>query len=743
MNKHLPCCEALEPTSKGSSLDHAQSKPNYSSAQPDLPTSSANTPLLLPTKLCARCSLIDLDTLSGKLAFFEKGDGEISFDTNVIDLDTVEALAASRCPLCRFFALVADPRWSEDDPQFASLDVNCLASLFGFSNGNLGKDTVLLSVGHDPLYRHHLKPNHSYHGRQRIFVRRSGQHDVQTGIRKLSRGFFDEQLINRCLEYCEEHHGSDCKPRDNRLLKYLQVIDCEKLTIVTAPPDCRYAALSYVWGLPQSTEDIALLSSRSKTISDAITVTLKLKLRYLWVDKYCINQADEVDKSIQISQMDLIYSIASICIIAAAGDGPDYGLPGVNGTLRSVQPMLTLGHHILISGLTPAKRLLQSSKWASRGWTYQEGILARRRLVFTDDQVFFECNTLHYSESWILPLDELHSEGKEYLKVDFFYGYHRVQSAFQVSNKLFLRKVLGSDPWEIMAYLSIYSGRQLTYTEDRVKAVQGIFHAAGTREHPLYHFIGVPILPPICGGPYNLDHSTLERSPEEGFLIGLTWYHKTLGKRQSIFPSWSWAGWDGQLSKSFLFDGSWTSRLKDSKISIEKHEISCGAHPKEASKSSIRFPNTAGELPKFLQALSLNHYFLHIQTRMCICEPIPNGKLKRHSQLSENEKEMSNSNDIYKPEHRFLSVIIEGMEIYGALYPDTDDEDTLVRSKLHIMFLVDERVDVYNNSDFIGVVVMEKERYFERVGGIKFKPELSGAFRHWLCGLPVVSICLG
>jgi hypothetical protein len=33
---------------------------------------------------------------------------------------------------------------------------------------------------------------------------------------------------------------------------------------------------------------------------------------------------------------------------------------------------------------------IHTSVWATRGWTYQEALLARRRLYFTDRQVYFE-----------------------------------------------------------------------------------------------------------------------------------------------------------------------------------------------------------------------------------------------------------------------------------------------------------------------------------------------------------------
>lgn len=68
-----------------------------------------------------------------------------------------------------------------------------------------------------------------------------------------------------------------------------------------------YAALSYCWG--SLTQSIQLkektfsdlvnglpVSDFPKTIIDAINITRKLGLKYLWVDALCIFQDSEVDK---------------------------------------------------------------------------------------------------------------------------------------------------------------------------------------------------------------------------------------------------------------------------------------------------------------------------------------------------------------------------------------------------------------------------------------------------------------
>jgi hypothetical protein len=247
-------------------------------------------------------------------------------------------------------------------------------------------------------------------------------------------------------------------------MSLLRVIDCHTHTIIHAPAECQYVALSYVWGCSTSTstdarpQDIQpTLENAPKVINDAIDVTLKLRLRYLWVDRYCIDQSNADNKHKKIRLMDLIYANARLTIIAAAGENPDYGLPGVKGTLRKVQPSLKVGTHFIGSTLPHPSWSVKSLKWASRGWTYQEGLLSKRRLIFTNEQAFYECNGMHCPESLVLPLDELHFKSKKTFKL------HTPSGAF-------MYKTPGKKPWEFMWFVAEFNKRELTFPEEALNA---------------------------------------------------------------------------------------------------------------------------------------------------------------------------------------------------------------------------------------------------------------------------------
>jgi hypothetical protein len=112
---------------------------------------------------------------------------------------------------------------------------------------------------------------------------------------------------------------------------YFKLIDCVTRTIVPAL-NHPYVALSYVWGQSSAAHGYVevLPADLPHTVEDAITVTKKLGFRYLWIDRYSINQDRKEEVSEQVQKMNLISQNAEVTIIASAGEDPTYGLPGVS-----------------------------------------------------------------------------------------------------------------------------------------------------------------------------------------------------------------------------------------------------------------------------------------------------------------------------------------------------------------------------------------------------------------------------
>jgi hypothetical protein len=94
--------------------------------------------------------------------------------------------------------------------------------------------------------------------------------------------------------------------------------------------DNRYFALSHCWGtllgreVPKTTRAVLeehkkkiSLQDLSKTFRDAIVITRRLGLRYIWIDSLCIVQDDPQEFEVECGRMGLIYA-RSYCTISVS-----------------------------------------------------------------------------------------------------------------------------------------------------------------------------------------------------------------------------------------------------------------------------------------------------------------------------------------------------------------------------------------------------------------------------------------
>lgn len=222
----------------------------------------------------------------------------------------------------------------------------------------------------------------------------------------------DWDIVKGQMALCEEGH--DCGPQPTGALpsRFL-VIDTVQRCLVDGVPDQRFVALSYVWG--QKEDSLKLQATRKTieslklpgglppselpaTIEDAIQVCVSLNERYLWADRLCIVQDDPENMQYQIDSMGAIFSSATLVLIAAHGDHMDFGLSGVSCKRPARQERDCLlgqyvGQEVHIEG-DDSKRTV----WHTRGWTYQEAVLARRKLYFYSRQASYSCSEYLFYE---------------------------------------------------------------------------------------------------------------------------------------------------------------------------------------------------------------------------------------------------------------------------------------------------------------------------------------------------------
>jgi hypothetical protein len=117
----------------------------------------------------------------------------------------------------------------------------------------------------------------------------------------------DAGLLKEWIEWCSSDHRHVCGEIGQGGIRPDRLIDCTRRQLCNN--DEPYVCLSYVWGnnlLDGKGLGSTLPEVLPPTISDAMEVTLKIGLRYLWVDRYCINQEDAEEKHNIIRNMDAI-----------------------------------------------------------------------------------------------------------------------------------------------------------------------------------------------------------------------------------------------------------------------------------------------------------------------------------------------------------------------------------------------------------------------------------------------------
>jgi hypothetical protein len=350
-----------------------------------------------------------------------------------------------------------------------------------------------------------------------------------------------------------------------------QLLNCKTWDLEPYIPGMEFIALSYVWGTNVN-EQMRQSDERGhpvlpQTIGDAMKVTLELGFEYLWVDRYCIPHNDDRVKHIQIANMDLIYNCATLTIVAAGGRNSAFGLHGISRS-RLPQPSITVGEYDVVSALSNPVRDVKNSMWMNRGWTYQEALLSKRRLIFTEKQVYFECGGATFMETVAEPEEIMFAQADAAMKREIHYG--NIGNLLDTRHRLFPADYLGQireDPWLIQHRLAEYTVRSLTFESDTLNAFLGILRHFRNPECTISQVWGVPVL----------WSSTAKWSAIEGFATGLCWtgfFPATqVIERRSEFPSWSWAGWKMAISpKSYFYRYGFKTPYE---IKID-FEIECG-----------------------------------------------------------------------------------------------------------------------------------------------------------------------
>ncbi|KAF4953279.1 hypothetical protein FGADI_6145 [Fusarium gaditjirri] len=183
------------------------------------------------------------------------------------------------------------------------------------------------------------------------------------------------------------------------------------------------------------------------------------------------------------------------------------------------------------------------SKWSTRGWTYQEAVFSRRCVIFSDDQVLYQCGCMTCVEEFIQDF-----ENCEGVLLPIF---DRIPCE-DADSEIYLPRT-----WMFMTNLEAYSKRELTYDSDVLRAMEGVFGFYTQLEPSVEQYWGLPLRWVGCklwswdeGNIYRI-----ARSKHDDVVGALLWamlwepewseihIPKTGFPKRKSFPSWSWSGW--------------------------------------------------------------------------------------------------------------------------------------------------------------------------------------------------------
>lgn len=239
------------------------------------------------------------------------------------------------------------------------------------------------------------------------------------------------KLAKRWIEECQSHPICTAEhpdlPKDfvpTRVLVLgpgnLDNVRLVETKDLPAGEEIEYAALSHCWGnrvsvrlLDQNIDDMKQslrIDSLPRNFQDAIKIARSIGVLYLWIDSLCIVQDSREDWVKESARMGMLYANA-VCMLSATASATADGGFSYDKKAPAKAPACVLRKEgeksLVVRRSTQDEQSLldnlfnenvEKAPLTTRGWTFQERILAKRVLHFCDGLVLFECNTIRASE---------------------------------------------------------------------------------------------------------------------------------------------------------------------------------------------------------------------------------------------------------------------------------------------------------------------------------------------------------
>ena len=199
------------------------------------------------------------------------------------------------------------------------------------------------------------------------------------------------------------------------------------------------------------------------------------------------------------------------------------------GTSFPVPPTLELDADCHVSPAPETEEASKPSAWHHRGWTFQERLLTTRSLIFFRGTVIWQCKTLIWAEGAAaepngIPFDDT-------------WRKERKHPAHQAFDRRFMFQLESPSRPHYPHYEDLvrqYARRKLAYQADGLRAFAGIMDVLSTK----------------------YDGGFLHGQPVMFFDVAMLWAPLPGAKPRVVapeseallFPSWTWAAWEGPVA---------------------------------------------------------------------------------------------------------------------------------------------------------------------------------------------------
>jgi hypothetical protein len=236
-----------------------------------------------------------------------------------------------------------------------------------------------------------------------------------------------------------------------------------------------YMTLSHCWGGKQPlTTTTATLKERCMGISmasfpelyrDAVIITRKLGIRYLWIDSLCILQDCKDDWSREAAKMGDIYRLSYLTLYALSSPDCGHGmLVQRHGLASAEMPSVNNANSLEKT----RAHVFRTAPLCQRAWALQERLLSPRLLYYSDGETFWEClaHTAREGNHRVIQ-----HKPTSYRYESYECPQVRIQLVRPLEDNPSFPVSIPSD-WQII--VSEYSRCRLTYRSDKLPALSGL-----------------------------------------------------------------------------------------------------------------------------------------------------------------------------------------------------------------------------------------------------------------------------